>query len=42
MIGAPVRSAEVGGHPWKITDKELLTRSSRLLFYGDPSAHAEA
>jgi spore maturation protein CgeB len=31
-----------GGHTWSISDNEILRRSSRLLFHGDPARHAEA
>jgi hypothetical protein len=37
-----VRRPDPGSHTWPITDKEIMARSSRLLFYGDPYAHAEA
>lgn len=37
-----VRRADAGSHTWQISEKELLSRSSRLLFYGDPYSHAEA
>jgi spore maturation protein CgeB len=37
-----VRRADPGSHTWPISDKELMARSSRLLFYGDPTSHAEA
>jgi spore maturation protein CgeB len=37
-----VRRADTGSHTWPISDKELMARSSRLLFYGDPTSHAEA
>ncbi len=37
-----VRSADTGSHTWPISDREIMARSSRLLFYGDPYAHAEA
>jgi len=37
-----VRRADPALHTWPITEKELLRRSSRLLFYGDPIPHAEA
>lgn len=37
-----VRRADPAMHTWPITEKELLRRSSRLLFYGDPIAHSEA
>lgn len=33
---------ETGEHTWAISDAEILRRSSRLLFYGDPARHAEA
>jgi hypothetical protein len=36
-----VRRADAGSHTWQISEKELMTRSSRLLFYGDPYSHAE-
>lgn len=31
-----------GGHTWSISDTDILRRSSRLLFHGDPARHAEA
>ena len=37
-----VRRADTGSHTWPISDKEIMARSSRLLFYGDPTSHAEA
>jgi spore maturation protein CgeB len=37
-----VRRADPGSHTWPISDKEIMARSSRLLFYGDPTNHAEA
>jgi spore maturation protein CgeB len=37
-----VRRADTGSHTWPISDKEIMARSSRLLFYGDPISHAEA
>lgn len=37
-----VRRADAGSHTWPISDREIMARSSRLLFYGDPTAHAEA
>lgn len=37
-----VRRPDPGSHTWPITDQEIMARSSRLLFYGDPYAHAEA
>ena len=37
-----VRRADTSSHTWPISDKELMARSSRLLFYGDPTTHAEA
>ena len=37
-----VRRADTGSHTWPISDKEIMSRSSRLLFYGDPTSHAEA
>lgn len=33
------RAASTDGHTWGITDLDLLSRSSRLVFYGDPTAH---
>lgn len=33
------RAASTEGHTWGIGDLELLSRSSQLLFYGDPTAH---
>jgi spore maturation protein CgeB len=37
-----VRRADTGSHTWPMSDKEIIARSSRLLFYGDPIEHAEA
>jgi len=37
-----VRRADTGSHTWPISDKDIMARSSRLLFYGDPTSHAEA
>ncbi|RYP87781.1 glycosyltransferase [Nocardioides guangzhouensis] len=37
-----VRRADTGTHTWPIPEKELMARSSRLLFYGDPLTHSEA
>lgn len=37
-----VRRADTESHTWPISDKEIMARSSRLLFYGDPTSHAEA
>lgn len=37
-----VRRADPGSHTWQITDRQLMARSSQLLFYGVPWAHAEA
>lgn len=37
-----VRRADAGSHTWPISDREIMARSSRLLFHGDPAAHAEA
>ena len=36
-----VRRADTGSHTWLITDEEIMQRSSRLLFHGDPISHAE-
>lgn len=36
-----IRRANAGSHTWKITEKELLARKAKLLFYGEPYAHAE-
>jgi hypothetical protein len=36
-----IRRSDPHSHTWKITEKQLLTRQSRLLFYGEPYAHAE-
>jgi nicotinamidase-related amidase len=36
-----VRRADTGRHTWTISDKEILARSSRLVFYGEPYVHAE-
>ena len=36
-----VRRADPDSHTWTITEKELLARQSRLLFYGEPYAHAQ-
>lgn len=33
------RAATVEGHTWGITDLDLLSRASRLTFYGDPTEH---
>ena len=35
-----VREGSPDGHTWSITDDQVLTRSSQLLFFGDPLAHA--
>ncbi len=35
------RAQSTAGHTWGITDDELLTRSSRVLFYGDPTEHVD-
>jgi hypothetical protein len=35
-----VRSADVAGHTWKISDSELLAKPSAELFFGEPWAHA--
>ncbi len=37
-----VRRADSGSHTWPISDKEIMSRSSRLLFYGYLTSHAEA
>jgi spore maturation protein CgeB len=37
-----IRRADPNSHTWTISEKELLARQSRLLFYGEPYAHAEA
>lgn len=37
-----VRRADTASHTWPISDKDIMARSSRLLFYGDPTSHAEA
>ncbi|WP_200951198.1 glycosyltransferase family protein [Nocardioides sp. Root140] len=37
-----VRRVDPGSHTWPITEKQLMARSSRLLFYGNPYPHAEA
>lgn len=34
-----VRAATTEGHTWTIKDEEILARSSRLQFYGDPREH---
>lgn len=34
------RAASVDGHTWSIADQDLINRSSQILFYGDPTAHA--
>jgi len=34
------RRGDPGGHTWTVTDAELLTRASTVVFYGDPSRHA--
>jgi len=36
-----IRRADPNSHTWTISEKELLARQSRLLFYGEPYAHAE-
>lgn len=33
------RAADTTGHTWGITDQELLTRASSVVFYGDPTRH---
>jgi spore maturation protein CgeB len=37
-----VRRADPAGHTWHVTERDLLRRSSRLLFHGAPHPHAEA
>jgi len=37
-----VRRADPAGHTWPVTERDLLRRSSRLLFHGAPYPHAEA
>jgi len=37
-----VRRADPAGHTWHVTERDLLRRSSRLLFHGAPYPHAEA
>jgi hypothetical protein len=37
-----VRRVDPDSHTWPITEKQLMARSSRLLFYGNPYAHSEA
>lgn len=37
-----VRGTDPQGHTWRISDLELLAKPSRLLFYGDPVAYADA
>ncbi len=34
-----VRGSTPEGHTWPITDRDLLARRGRLVFYGDPTAH---
>lgn len=34
------RRGDPGGHTWTVTEAELLTRASTVVFYGDPSRHA--
>ncbi|MCI0689543.1 MAG: glycosyltransferase, partial [Sporichthyaceae bacterium] len=36
-----IRRADPSSHTWTITEKQLLARRSRLLFYGSPYEHAE-
>lgn len=33
------RSATTAGHTWGISDADLVNRSSRIVFYGDPTDH---
>jgi len=33
------RAVSTAGHTWGITDADLVNRSSRIVFYGDPGAH---
>lgn len=35
------RARSTAGHTWGITDDELMTRGSRVLFYGDPTEHVD-
>ena len=37
-----IRRADPAAHTWPISDEELLSRSSRLLFHGDPTPYVEA
>ena len=34
-----MRSTDASSHTWKISDEDLLARSSRLVFFGDATAH---
>lgn len=36
-----IRSADVSGHTWKISDSELLAKPSSSLFFGEPWSHAQ-
>jgi spore maturation protein CgeB len=36
-----IRRADLSSHTWTISDKEILAGNARLLFYGEPYAHAE-
>jgi Glycosyl transferases group 1/Glycosyl transferase family 2 len=36
-----IRRADPGSHTWTITERQLLARRARLLFYGEPFEHAE-
>jgi len=36
-----IRRADPGSHTWTITERQLLARRARLLFYGEPFQHAE-
>jgi spore maturation protein CgeB len=33
------RAVSTDGHTWGIADQDLVNRSSRIVFYGDPTAH---
>lgn len=36
-----VRASDPGSHTWTISERELLSRSTALPFYGDPAGHVE-
>jgi spore maturation protein CgeB len=36
-----IRRADPSSHTWTISEREILSRASRLMFYGEPFVHAE-